>query len=95
MAALRSNVTVHRKDDNGSVIESATFGPGDDLPKWAVDAIDNPHVWEGAPDGDGPPRKNGSTESWAEYAQGKVNVAPDATRAEIIAALDAAGERTE
>jgi hypothetical protein len=96
MAALISRVTVHRKDDKGNVVESATFGPDDDLPKWAVDAIDNPDVWEGGgTDGDGPPRKNGSTEAWAEYADGKVEVPEGATRSEIIAALDAAGIPTE
>lgn len=34
-------VHVHRPG-GGTVV----FGPGDDLPGWAVDAITNPSVWE-------------------------------------------------
>ncbi len=40
MAKLATNVTVH--DENGAPV---TFGPGDDLPDWAVEAITNPDVW--------------------------------------------------
>lgn len=43
---LNGYVTVHRLDEAGGVTESVTFGPGDDLPAWARDAITNPDVWE-------------------------------------------------
>lgn len=42
MKKLNTNVTVHNLD-NG---ESGTFGPGDELPAWAEEAITNPDVWE-------------------------------------------------
>lgn len=48
---LASHVTVH--DESGV---SFTFAPGDDLPKWAREAITNPNVWEGdAPEPTEPP----------------------------------------
>lgn len=40
MSKLAGYVTVH--DDDGI---SFTFGPGDDVPGWAVDKISNPNVW--------------------------------------------------
>ncbi len=47
----RLNTFVHLGDEAG---ERHVFGPGDDLPGWAVDAIVNPDVWEDGPPDRGP-----------------------------------------
>lgn len=43
---LNTHVTVHRRGDDGEVLESQTFGPDDDRPSWADKAITNPNVYE-------------------------------------------------
>ncbi len=82
-----------------------TFGPGDDVPAWARKRITNPAVWDGEiedddeHDGDGPPPQSGkgsSEKAWATYAEAQgVNIEGLDTRAEIIAACEAAGVPVE
>ena len=44
---LNTNVHVVERDSAGGLTgRSATFGPGDEVPGWAVVAISNPDVWE-------------------------------------------------
>lgn len=45
MAKLNTNVHVADADGTYHV-----FGPADDLPEWAVKAIDNPKVWADEPE---------------------------------------------
>ncbi|MGW1998147.1 hypothetical protein [Embleya sp. NPDC001921] len=93
--------------DNGDG-KSQVFSPGDPMPEWAEEHVKNPKVWSddgkspavqaAGPAGDGPvepPRSGpGSGKSaWAEYASARgVTVADDASREDIIAAVDAARE---
>lgn len=101
------NTFVHVHDENGA---AQIFGPSDDLPDWAANAITNPDVWADrgeaapvdepeAPVGDGPPPKGGGgsgAPAWREYAaKHNVEVADNASRDDVIAALDAAGVPTE
>jgi hypothetical protein len=54
MASKRLNTHVHiPHPETGAAVD---FGPGDDLPEWAVDAITNPDVWDTGEDeaDDGP-----------------------------------------
>lgn len=143
MGAYRLNTFVHAVErPNGQTeARSATFGPGDALPDWALAAISNPDVWDGAapplpkepesasttgpdaadelarlrarvaelehaaaPDGGTepstsiPPRggPGSGAPEWREYARGRgVDVADDASRDDVIAALDAAGIPTK
>lgn len=161
MAAWKLNTHVHvveRDSAGGLTGRSGTFGPGGDVPEWAVVAITNPDVWESrgsrsalpappdpkpgtddsqpttAPGGiadelaqlraelaelrasqgktvtpadspdatpaaDGPPPKGGpgsGAPAWRDYAASKgVQVADDASRDDVIAALTAAGVPTE
>lgn len=97
---------VHVADEHGSM---HVFGPGDEVPGWVEKAITNPDVWEGAEQAsapadpvvtqDGPPPKGGAgsgAPAWREYAaRNNVEVAEDASREDVVAALDAAGVRTE
>jgi len=122
---LRTNVTVHRRDEHGDPTgESVTVGPDHDLSQpeyaWVEDAITNPDVWEDSaedsprpPDpgnsggvadaekatGDSPPPKVGKgsgQDAWVAYAKAHgVHPAEGDKREDIIAALDAAGVRTE
>jgi hypothetical protein len=76
------------------------FGPDDDLPDWAAEQM-GAHCFEGGvhphadrPEGTPPPRNGpgSSKDAWAEYAIEKdVEVPPDASREQIIAALADAG----
>lgn len=43
MARLKTYVHLHH--DHGSTV----FGPGEDVPEWAVKLITAPDVWEAAP----------------------------------------------
>lgn len=93
MKRLNTFVTTHRREE-GDIVESATFGPGDDLPEWAIDAITNDDVWD--TDGDEgvtePPRAGpGSGKAaWSEWATSHgVDVPDRATRDEIIDLVDA------
>lgn len=101
MAELTSTVHVH--DEHGV---AHAFGPGDTVPKWAADKITNPKAWSGtAAAGHGKesttviPPKGGpkaTAEAWAEYAKAKgFEIEGDATRTEIIAALEAENIPTE
>lgn len=92
---LRANVVV------GGVM----YGPDSDVPADVAAQITNPKAWAEQPvsEGEGrsvevPPRagKGSSREAWAEYAAAvKVDVDDDATRDDIIAAVEAAGVPTE
>ena len=100
MAELRAAVYV---DDPNEVGKSVLFVPGDEVPDWAAALITNPNCWvDGelpkgkdsgpAADGDAPPRagKGSGRAEWAAYAESVgVQVDDDATRDEIIAAVDA------
>ena len=150
---LRTHVHVVERDSDGGLTgRSGTFGPGDEVPDWAVVAITNPDVWESqgsrstlppAPDSTpdpsaprpvagpagvaeepadelvrlqarinevkaalstmniagSPPPKGGpgsGAPAWREYAASKdVEVADDASREDVIAALTEAGVPTE
>jgi hypothetical protein len=96
MSKLNTYVTVHRVEDG----TSHTFGPDDSLPGWAVKGITNPDVWDGdapasadEPDSGGEPPRSGkgsSTEAWQRYAASLgVTVPEDASRDDIVAAVDA------
>ena len=45
--AARLSTFVHVLDEHGA---SHRFGPGDDIPGWAVEQITNPHVWAVLPE---------------------------------------------
>jgi len=51
---------VHVLDENG---QSHTFGPEDDIPKWAEKAITNPNAWEEPPAGGSGRHGSGSDRS--------------------------------
>lgn len=81
--------------------EPVSFGPDStDIPKWAADLIGE-HAYEtdDASDDGGIPPKSGrgsGDKAWAAYAAANdVEVAAGAAKADIIAALDAAGVPTE
>lgn len=80
---------------------SGWFGPDDDLPSWAEDAITNPAAFADDSDtaGDGPPPKSGrgsGVEAWKSYAATHdVDVPDDASKDDVIAALESAGVPTE
>ena len=48
MGGRKLNTYVHVVELDGEG-RSATFGPADDLPEWAIAAISNPDVWDGRP----------------------------------------------
>lgn len=92
---------VHLRTDDGKF---HAFGPDDDLPDWVVTRLaDNPRVWAEGEEPDAqssgiPPKKGrgASRDAWAAYAAANdVETAEDASRDDIIAALDAAGVPTE
>lgn len=99
MPELAAHVVAHRVNENGNVVESVAFAPGDELPDWAVDAITNPKAWadeaDGEPAGDGPPPQNGpgsSRDAWALYAMAHdIEPGDDASREQIISQLAADG----
>lgn len=98
---LRTNV--HVFDEHGNV---SVFGPGDDVPEWAAARITNPKAWtddepapepepepvQPGPDGQPPRSGRGSgRDAWAAYAAARgLDVPDDASRDEIIAAVDEA-----
>lgn len=81
------------------------YRPGEAPPPEVAARITNAAAWAPGESAEAPsekpdgiPPKGGagsSTEAWAAYAAGKVEVGPDATRDDIIAALEAAGVPTE
>jgi hypothetical protein len=52
MAKKELVTTVHVADDDGVY---HAFGPGDDVPAWAVKAISNPKVWAGGDESEAAP----------------------------------------
>lgn len=99
---------VHVTDGDG---QSHQFGPDDTVPGWAAKRITNPLAWSGedgtsepeeGPSEEGtvpiPPRDGpkATAEAWAAYAKAKgFEIEGDATRKEIIEALEADGIPTE
>jgi hypothetical protein len=90
---------VHVADERGVM---HVFGPDDEVPAWAAERITNPSAWaedpaDGgeAPNADAPPPRHGKgsgREAWSAFAAGHgVQVENDASRDDIIAALEAAG----
>lgn len=96
---------VHVADEHGAM---HVFGPDDEVPAWAAKAITNPDVWDGAELSpspthpvveDGPPPKGGAgsgAPAWREYAAKRnVEVPENASREDVVAALEAANVPTE
>lgn len=104
MSALISTVWVHN-DEKGEP-GASSFGPEDEVPEWAARQM-GAHCFEGGvhPYGDAEsaddgaiPRKAGkgsSLEAWQKYAKANDFEVGDASRDEIIAALEADGIPTE
>lgn len=94
MAALIENV--HVFDIDGVV---HVFGPGDEVPTWAAKLITNPAAWDEMPELPDEeieiPARGGAGSgagAWAAYAKAKgFDVPADASREEIIEALEAEG----
>jgi hypothetical protein len=138
MGDYKLNTFVHAVEVDASGARTGrdkVFGPDDDLNKpenaWALAAITNPDVWDGAkpprreppaatgageeiaqlkariaeleaaggPSQSGIPPRGGSgssAQAWREYATGVgVEVDPEASREDVIAALEKAGKPTE
>jgi hypothetical protein len=95
----RLNTTVHVHLPEGS----KAYGPGDDVPKEHAALITNPKAWadgdgEDGEDGGIPPRagKGSGKDAWVAYAAANdVDHDPDATRDEIVAAVESAGVPVE
>lgn len=100
----RLNTFVHVRDEHG---HTHVFGPDENVPAWAEEAITNPKVWAEAPAGDPraaepkgsladePPRsgKGSGRDAWAAYAAARgVDVPDGAGREDIISALAEAGK---
>lgn len=93
---------VHVNDERGG---RHAFGPDDEVPDWAAAKITNPKAWAQQPpelEAPGPsdvraagrPPKNASREIWGAYAAVRgLEVAADATRDQIIAAVEAAEQQ--
>lgn len=98
MRKLKTFVHVVERDEDGTQINAAMFGPGDAVPSWAEKAITNPDVWadedpgevaDQVDDSSDRPRGNASRDAWADYARSRgVDVSDDMDRAAIIAAVD-------
>ncbi len=95
MGRLAANVALRNPDSD--VVEF--FGPDSDVPSWAEEQITNPNAWADSDNGsEAPPKagKGSGKDAWADYAAANdVDVPDDASRDDIIAALDAAGVSTE
>lgn len=97
---LAAHVTV--RGDNGQAV---SFGPEDDLPRWASELITNPKAWDNSSPVDTPepqapteapiPPKSGpgsSAKAWATYALAQgFETDSDAKASEIREALAEAG----
>lgn len=80
------------------------YGPDDEIPDEVAAKIGD-HAWieddeadgDDSDHGDGPPSKTGRTKVWLAYARtfDDVDVADDAKRVDIIAAIEAAGHPVE
>jgi hypothetical protein len=96
MPKLIGNTIVRRSVEESPVVLRA----GDELPSWASGLVGDHLLDRGAESAaDGPPPKGGAgsgKDAWAAYAAARgVAVAEDATRDEIVAALEDAGVPTE
>lgn len=100
-AAARLAYSVVVNDADGNPV---TITPNEDVPDWAVDQIhDHCYADDGAAatgEGDGgPPPKAGrgsGKDAWSAYADSvEVTVDGEATRDDIIAAIEAAGHPVE
>lgn len=80
---------------------SGWFGPDDELPSWAEDAITNPAAFDDGEDeaSDGPPPKSGrgsGLDAWKAYAAAHDVEVPDGvSKDDLITALESAGVPTE
>lgn len=104
--AGRLSTYVHLREPEG--LGTVGFGPDDEVPDWAARLITNPDAWEGgqAPSFDDvedededspqvPPRggPGSGAEAWRAYAAALgVEVASDASRDEVVAALEDQGK---
>ena len=93
--ARRCVVPVHVHGDDGTV---TVYSAGDEIPAEHVALISNPNVW-GVDDVEAPPAagpvappragKGSGLDAWVAYAEALgLDVDPDATRDDIIAAVD-------
>jgi hypothetical protein len=96
---LATHVWVQQKDGRGNVVQSAWFGPDDDLPDWAEAAITHDKAYVDESGSDGPPPKAGrgsGLDAWKAYASvHEVEVPDGASKDDVIAALESAGVPTE
>jgi hypothetical protein len=81
--ARKLNIYVHavQLDDAGNTVQSKVFGPDDNVPVWAREAITNPDVWDGDDEPSSPelaevkqpPRKGPGSggPAWVEFAASK------------------------
>lgn len=89
-------------------VDGQVYGPDDDVPADIAKEITNPKAWgEGSTDAagtaasDGPPPRSGKgsgIDAWTAYAASfdpPVEVADDASRDDVIAAIEAAGHPVE
>jgi hypothetical protein len=96
MAGGKLAVYVHVHGPDGS----RAFGPDDEVPAEWAKLINNPAVWAEAPESEeepneAPPRSGAGSglEAWRAYAESLgIEIGEDATRDEIIAAVDAAAK---
>lgn len=90
--------SIHVDNPDGSGL--VAIGPDDEIPSWARKLVHKRHLGDQAGDADGgvPPRggPGSGRDAWAEYAGANgVEIDEDASRDDIIAALDSAGVPTE
>ena len=88
--------TVYLTAEDGTI---TSYGPGDTVPADVAKQITNPDVWEGSSSAEAPPARSGAgsgKDKWVAYAEANgVTVDDDATRDDVIAAVEAAGVPTE
>lgn len=98
MRKLTAFVHVIVRDDDGNEVQSGQFGPDDDLPSWAREAITNPDVW-GEPEvaavpvaaepAKEPPRggPGSSASAWTAFAQEQGMDVPEGASAKDVQSL--------
>lgn len=80
---LITTVHVIERDEADNEVRRGVFGPGDTVPDWAVKAITNPYVWEGADTEDLAPGTGGQVQTSGDGAgAGEV---PTGTVEEVLA----------
>lgn len=88
--AREYTIHVNHPDGSGQV----AIGPDEEIPGWARSLVHERHL-DGAASSDGPPPRAGAgsgKDAWKDYAAANgVDVSDDATRDEIIAAVESAG----